>query len=148
MAGCRAPETPALARWRELIGVGLTVAGCLASVGCTSAATSVTARITVDHSRFLPEALTVPRGVPVALMLQNDDPIDHEWIVGDEAVHERHRTGTEPAHGDRPTEQTLPALGFKRTTVTFDTPGVYSYICHLPDHEAYGMVGTITVSSS
>ena len=40
---------------------------------------------------------------------RNDDPIDHEWIVGDAAVHERHRTGTEPVHASRPTEVTIPA---------------------------------------
>lgn len=136
----------------EQTRVGLVVAciaavvGCLAAVGCTDAASPVIARITVEHSRFLPVLLTVPRGVPIALTLINEDPIDHEWIVGDEAVHEWHRTGTEPAHQDRPTEQTLPALGFKRTTVAFEAPGQYRFICHLPGHEAYGMVGTITVS--
>lgn len=131
---------------RALIIVGLAVATCLGAVGCSGSTASVSAPIRVHHSRFLPDALTAPTGVPVAFTLNNDDPIDHEWIVGDDAVHERHRTGTEPAHGDRPAEQTLPALGFKRTTITFEAPGVYRFICHLPGHEAYGMVGTITVS--
>ena len=31
------------------------------------------------------------------------------------------------------------------TTITFDEPGTLQYICHLPGHEAYGMVGTLTV---
>ena len=44
----------------------------------------------------------MPAGVPVTIVLRNDDPIDHEWIVGDAAVHERHRTGTEPVHGVAP----------------------------------------------
>ena len=47
-------------------------------------------------------SVTVPAGVPVTFVLRNDDPIDHEWIVGDAAVHERHRTGTEPVHGVAP----------------------------------------------
>jgi len=25
-------------------------------------------------------------------------------------------------------------------------PGTYRYICHLPGHEAYGMVGTLVVT--
>jgi uncharacterized cupredoxin-like copper-binding protein len=33
----------------------------------------------------------------------------------------------------------------KTTTVVFDTPGDYLYICHLPGHEAYGMVGVLKV---
>ena len=32
-----------------------------------------------------------------------------------------------------------------RTTITFDEPGRLAYICHLPGHEAYGMVGVLTV---
>ena len=83
---------------------------------------------------------------PITVVLRNDDPIDHEWIVGDAAVHERHRTGTEPVHGSRPTEVSIPAGSTRETTVRFDTPGTYLYICHLPGHEAYGMVGTLVVT--
>ena len=42
-------------------------------------------------------------------MITNTDPIDHEWIVGDAALHERHRTGTEPYHDARPTEVSIDA---------------------------------------
>ena len=31
------------------------------------------------------------------------------------------------------------------TTVTFQQPGEYKFICHLPGHEAYGMVGILRV---
>lgn len=79
--------------------------------------------------------------------LRNGDPIAHEWIVGTDEVHERHRTGTEPFHDSRPTEVTIPAYSRRVATVTFDTPGSYVFICHLPGHEAYGMRGTITVVS-
>ena len=98
------------------------------------------------YSRFEPATVTVAPGVAVRFELVNEDPIDHEWIVGDDGVHERHRTGTEPHHGDRPTEQSVPALGTTRTTVTFDRPGRYRFICHLPGHEAYGMVGEVVVA--
>ena len=105
-----------------------------------------TIAIDIRHSRFLPAALSVPAGVPITFVLRNGDPIDHEWIVGDEATHERHRTGTEPAHGGRPTEVSIPAGATRTTTVTFATPGTYRFICHLPGHEAYGMVGTVVVT--
>ena len=90
--------------------------------------------------------MTVPAGAAVTFVLRNDDPIDHEWIVGDAAVHERHRTGTEPVHASRPTEVSIPAGSTRTTTVPFETPGTYLYICHLPGHEAYGMVGTLVVT--
>jgi len=31
------------------------------------------------------------------------------------------------------------------TTVMFETAAEYDYICHLPGHEAYGMVGSLRV---
>jgi uncharacterized cupredoxin-like copper-binding protein len=112
--------------------------------GCTSDA-AATVEIAIHYSRFQPDLITVPAGRPIRFVLSNQDPIDHEWIVGDDDVHERHRTGTEPSHGARPTEQSVPALGSVRTTVTFERAGTYRFICHLPGHEAYGMVGTLTV---
>lgn len=102
--------------------------------------------ITIHYSTFDPSALTVPHGVPVTFVLVNEDPIDHEWIVGDQALHERHRRGTERVHGARPTEVTVPAGTTIETTVTFDGSAQLTYVCHLPRHEAYGMVGTLTVT--
>jgi uncharacterized cupredoxin-like copper-binding protein len=102
--------------------------------------------IGIHYSRFERERLVVPAGVPVTIVLRNDDPIDHEWIVGDAASHQRHRTGTEPVHGARPNEVSVPAGTTRTTTVTFRSPGTYLYICHLPGHEAYGMVGTLVVT--
>ena len=106
---------------------------------------STEATIAIHFSRFSPEAITLPAGEPVTITLQNDDPIEHEWIVGTPEVHERHRNGTEPFHDQIPTEVTIPALATRETTLTFERPGDYAFICHLPGHEAYGMTGTLTV---
>ena len=115
------------------------------AVACGGAAAAERVTIAIGYSAFEPARLTVPVGVPVTFVLVNGDPIDHEWIVGDGAVHEAHRSGTEMAHDARPTEVSLPALTTVETTVTFDAPGLYPYICHLPGHEAYGMVGLVVV---
>jgi uncharacterized cupredoxin-like copper-binding protein len=114
-----------------------------AAVGCGPSARTVT--LTIHHSAFDETALSVPAGVPVTFVLVNEDPIDHEWLIGDDAFHEAHRTGTHASHGDVPTEVTIPALQTVRTTITFDEPGQLVYICHLPQHEAYGMVGVLSV---
>lgn len=106
-----------------------------------------TVEIPIRHSRFERAEVTVPAGVAVTIVLRNDDPIDHEWILGDAAVHERHRTGTEPVHASRPTELTVGAGSSVATTIMFTKPGTYQFICHLPGHEAYGMVGTLRVAS-
>jgi uncharacterized cupredoxin-like copper-binding protein len=101
--------------------------------------------IRIHYSRFDQTRIEVPLNVPVTFTLVNDDPIDHEWLLGDDAFHARHRLGTEAAHGDRPNEVSLPPLSAKTTTITFDHPGVLTFVCHFPGHEAYGMVGVVEV---
>ena len=121
-------------------GVAVLVGGCAGA-----AARSTTVELDLHFSRFEPSSVTVPAGTPVTFILRNTDPIDHEWIVGTAAVHERHRAGTEPVHDSRPTEVSVPALETRQTTVEFDEAGTYQFVCHLPGHEAYGMVGTVRV---
>ena len=117
----------------------------LATAVTACAATPQAVTIAIHYSAFGPAAISVPAGVPITFVLVNEDPIDHEWLIGDEGFHEGHRTGTHEAHGDVPTELTVPALATVATTITFDEPGTLDYICHLPGHESYGMVGTLTV---
>jgi uncharacterized cupredoxin-like copper-binding protein len=101
--------------------------------------------IVIRYSHFEPAEIAVPVGVPVTITLRNTDPIDHEWIVGDDAVHAVHRTGTELLHPTRPTEVVIPAGESRTTVVTFEAPGTLAFICHLPAHEAYGMVGKVRI---
>lgn len=126
--------------------LALGLAGMAAAWANVPGAGPVTVEIPIRYSHYERNEVTVRAGVPVTFVLRNGDPIDHEWIVSDAAVHERHRTGTEPLHASRPTEVTIPAGTSAATTVTFTKPGTYLYICHLPGHEIYGMVGTLRVT--
>jgi uncharacterized cupredoxin-like copper-binding protein len=56
-----------------------------------------------------------------------------------------HRVDTEPLHPDRPTEVVIPAMTSATTVITFEEAGSLQFICHLPDHEKYGMKGTVTI---
>lgn len=114
----------------------------IASAACAPSPQVV--EILLRHSHFEPGAVTVPAGVAVTFVLKNVDPIDHEWMIGDGSFHERHRTGTEALHDARPNEVTVPAQSERRTTLTFATPATLTFICHLPGHERYGMVGSLT----
>jgi uncharacterized cupredoxin-like copper-binding protein len=116
--------------------------GVVAANPATGAAAS-RIEIRIRYSHYEPSRIDVPVGQPVTIVLRNDDPIEHEWIVGDAALHDRHRTGTEEHHGERPTEVSIPALSTVETTVTFPESVAWNYICHLPGHEAYGMVGLL-----
>jgi len=135
---------------RLAIGAGLLglvmVSGAAALAASGQGPAPVTdVEIVIHYSKFEPSQIAVPVGVPVTIRLRNDDPIDHEWIVGDEAVHAVHRVGTEPLHPSRPTEVVIPAGATRTTVITFEATGSLRYICHLPGHEAYGMVGTVTI---
>jgi len=128
-------------RSRSAIVALLLAASAIA--GCAPGPQTVT--LTIHYSEFDITQISVPRGVPVTFILVNEDPIDHEWLIGDDTFHDQHRTGTHAVHDEVPTEVTVPALSTARTTITFAEAGDLAYICHLPSHEAYGMVGVLTV---
>ena len=138
-------------RARLVLGAGLVAlvllggAAAITVAGRPSGTPQTAITIEIKYSHFNPSAITVPVGVPVTITLVNDDPIDHEWIIGDDEVQQKHRTGTELLHPVRPTEQVIPALSTRVTTITFDHPATWKYICHLPGHEAYGMVGVASI---
>ena len=123
--------------------LALALAAFAASACATAqAATPTQVGIRIHYSHFSQTRIEVPAGVPITFTIVNDDPIDHEWLIGDAAFHERHRTGTEPVHGDRPDEVSTPPMSVRTTTLTF-APGTYTFICHFPGHEAYGMIGVL-----
>jgi uncharacterized cupredoxin-like copper-binding protein len=131
-----------------LVWVGALLLAVFASGCAPTAAPSEQATIAFRFSHFEPSAVTVRAGVPVVITLRNDDPIGHEWIVGPPEIHAVHRVGTEAVHDTRPNEVSVPPFGARTTTLTFDQPGTYAFICHLPGHEAYGMKGTLSVVSA
>jgi len=128
-----------------LASVGVAVLAAVWAAGPARGGASTSAEISIHFSHYTPSEIVATAGVPLRVTIVNTDPIDHEWLVGDAAFHQRHRTGTEQQHGARPNEVSLGPGESKTTTVVFDTPGDYLYICHLPGHEAYGMVGVLKV---
>jgi uncharacterized cupredoxin-like copper-binding protein len=105
----------------------------------------VTVEVGIDNSRFDLGNLRVQQGTLVQFVVQNDDPIDHELVVGDREVHRRHAGGTERRHPPVPGEVTVPAQSRAVTTYTFDEVGPVEFACHLPAHYEYGMRGVVTV---
>ena len=104
--------------------------------------------VTMHHSRFEPATLRAAPGERVRFVLRNTDPIDHEFILGDDDVQRRHEQGRERQHhGDVPGERSVPAGQEAVTTYTFPPGGrVLEFACHLPGHYAYGMHGTVRVA--
>ena len=106
----------ALAAWRDRVRdrVGRPGAGTVLR----------TVNVTIHYSHFDPSSFSFPPGTTVRFVVRNTDPIDHEFIVGDQAVQDAHESGTEAYHPPRPGEMTVPAGTTRATIVTFARLGI------------------------
>jgi uncharacterized cupredoxin-like copper-binding protein len=105
----------------------------------------VTVTVNIHYSRFSMSTLKVRAGSTVVFRVQNNDPIAHEFIVGDASVHARHQRGTHPAHPPVPGEVSVSPGELGETFYRFDRAGKYLFACHLPGHLAFGMRGWVEV---
>lgn len=124
------------------------VLSMLALGGCALTAEAQESEVIVnlDHSRFEPGAFEFQVGTRVRFVVHNNDPIDHEFLLGDQAAQDRHEAGTHAEHGAVPGEISVPAGATRSTTYTFTEPGKLIVGCHLPAHYAYGMRADVTVT--
>ena len=105
-----------------------------------------TVHIGIHFSRFDPSDIDIEPGQTIRFVVENADPIDHEFIVGDEQVQQVHEAGTEAHHAPRPGEISIAPGETVVTTMTFPSEGSLLFGCHLPGHYAYGMRGVITIA--
>lgn len=108
--------------------------------------------VTINHSKFDTSRIEVDAGETITFVIHNDDPIDHEFIIGDEKTQRVHEVGSEAHHGAIPTEISIPAGETRETTVEFEdaealvTADPLLFGCHLPGHYDFGMRGIIEVN--
>jgi uncharacterized cupredoxin-like copper-binding protein len=125
----------------------LLAAAVLALTAAASPTPARTVNVTIHFSGFDLPSLQVAPGETVRFVVTNEDPIDHEFLVGDAEMQRVHENGTEPSHGARPGEISVPAGQTVETTFTFPNrlaPG-WEFACHLPGHYDFGMHGSITI---
>ena len=103
------------------VALSLGLAGIAAAWSAGPGSAGARAEIAVHYSSFRPAVVTATAGEPITVVLRNDDPIDHEWLVGDDAFHARHRTGyrgpsrghpdrsLDPGRSDRDDDRHVPA---------------------------------------
>ncbi len=80
---------------------------------CTAAAGAPAVRtiaVTIHYSHFSPASLTVSAGDTVRFSITNRDPIDHKFILGDQALQDKEEARTDvihdsSRHGLRPRRQ-------------------------------------------
>lgn len=131
-----------------MIGRVLATMLLLAAIGCSPEAPSErTVEVSIRFSRFHPDHFEFPVGTTVTFVVTNKDPIDHEFIIGNEHIQQVHEEGTEAHHGARPGEISIPAEGTRATTFWFGETGTLLIGCHLPGHYDYGMRGDVNVTA-
>ena len=136
-------------RTRLGAALALALAAALAAPACSGGPAAVRqVQVSIRYSHFSPARLEVPRGSTVRFTVTNSDPIDHEFILGDDALQQREETGTDTVHGGAvPGMISVPAGSTVATVVSFreraPAGGTLVYACHLPGHYAYGMRGTL-----
>ncbi len=131
-------------RWAAVTLLAGTFASCAPAAANVVAARTVHVRI--HYSHFEPSAFAFEVGETVTFVVENADPIDHEFLLGDRTVQLVHERGTEAYHPPRPGEMTVPAGTTMTTTYTFGEAGDLIIGCHLPGHYAYGMRAPVTVA--
>jgi uncharacterized cupredoxin-like copper-binding protein len=142
-------------RWAACLALSLAAAAVTTGSGYAVSAASrgedplgpglVTVEVGIEHSRFDIGSLAVREGTTLELVVRNDDPIDHELIIGTAEVHRAHADGTELSHPPIPGEVSVRPGQVASTFYEFTEAGSIVYACHLPGHVAYGMEGTIEV---
>ena len=146
--GPRRGKGAVFVRGLALLLAAAAVPACSAAAGAPAIRTVA---VTIHYSHFSPASLTVAAGEAVRFSITNRDPIDHEFILGDQAVQDREEAGTDLIHdGTVPGMVSVPAGRTVSTVVPFPRhPAERSvvYACHLPGHYAYGMRGLLTIRS-
>ena len=134
---------------RTAAGITFVILAAITAVGAVRAATPDVhmVHVRLEHSRFVVDGdLAARPGDTVRYVVENTDPIDHEFIIGDQAVQDAHELGTEAYHPPRPGEMTVPAGAILETTYTYPSqPGRLILGCHIPGHYAYGMRNVIVI---
>jgi uncharacterized cupredoxin-like copper-binding protein len=136
-------------RLQTVASAGVLLALAAGPAACAEAAATPkprTVHITIRFSTFDPGDVQVEPGETVRFVVENTDPIDHEFILGGRFVQLVHERGTEAHHPPRPGEISVPAGQIVSTTYPFpDAPGELIFGCHLPGHYAYGMHGIVAI---
>jgi plastocyanin len=154
--GRRPDGGPRRRRWPWLaagaaVATGVAIAGLVVAAAGTDdprdplGPGDVTVELHVEHSLFEPTEIRVVEGTRLRFVLENNDPINHELIVGGPDVHARHARGSEARHPSIPGEVSVGPNEVGVTTLRFDEPGAYEFACHLPGHYEYGMHGVVEV---
>jgi uncharacterized cupredoxin-like copper-binding protein len=129
---------------RALAAVAICVMPTAALPGCGGGPRAI--RIDMRFSRYTPAALNVRAGETVRFELVNDDPITHEFILGDAAMQEHFERAPNEDHNGKAGQATVSPGHTQVIDYTFASAGTLIFACHRPGHYAYGMRGLVHIA--
>jgi Plastocyanin len=122
----------AVIEFAAVLLIAIALAGCQTQSGSGS---SGSADIVLEDFRFTPNRIDAKVGVPLTVQLTNRGTEGHD--LNFESLHMPGLGGIEAMLAPEET---------RAITLTFDQPGVHTFICTLPGHAAAGMTGAAYVT--
>ena len=132
-------------RWATTLVAAFSLTAGASACTRSVAAGPRTIHVRISLSRFAPDAIEVRRGDTVRFVLENADPIAHEFVIGTHAEQMQHESGADTTHNGVAGQASLPSGETRTLMYTFAQRGPLEFACHRPGHYAYGMRGLITV---
>jgi uncharacterized cupredoxin-like copper-binding protein len=105
---------------------------------------STSLEVTTTEFAFEPDSWTVPAGEDVAIELENEGTLEHEWVV----IEQGEEIATEADFTEEAVlfeVEAVPAGESGAGTFTITEAGRHQVICAVPGHFSSGMEGTLTV---
>jgi uncharacterized cupredoxin-like copper-binding protein len=142
------------------ISLPVVAAGCGSGSGpATASGSTRSVDVTMTDNAYQPTDFRVTKGETVRFRFKNNGTVNHEAIVGDDAVqmkhHEEMAASSGPVdHGNMshgkasatsPSAITVAPGTTGELTRTFDQAGTLLIGCHVPGHWEAGMKATITI---
>ena len=86
--------------------------------------------VDMQSMKFTPNRIRTKAGQPLMITLINDDSLNHDFVIRDDS---------KPVH-------VFVSPGRRiSTSLYFELPGVYEFVCSQKGHESAGMIGQIEV---
>lgn len=137
-------------RWGVVVGAVVMVgvlAGCSSGSGsANSTTTAETVELKATNMAFSTKEITVKKGAPVKVVLNNEDSLLHDFSVDKLPAKLKESKGDDHAHSSGSAVHVAADAG-KTGSVEF-TPteaGTYTFYCTVPGHKDSGMVGKLIV---
>ena len=134
----------------------LTAPSFAAVVGAPGNASEITRTIAIvmGDASFAPDSIVVQQGEVIRFVVKNESAADHEFVLGDAAMHAAHRAemakmieaGHAMHHENDGAEIAVAAGETKELIWRFAAPATLEFACNIPGHYEAGMKGDIIVA--